>query len=368
MGLYRDTIALYKRELIIFRRHLKTNIIRGLLFPTILILIFGSMGSNAAQNVPAAIVNYANNPSSVSFINALENSGSITVEKMTTEADAFYLLHAGKVSMVIVIAPTFPANINGNPAVEVYYSTSNFVSSSAAVGVVESTAQGMGSKVDLQSNAPTVQANIAYANAISYKDFLIGGIIVMVAVFGSTFGGGMSLISDRQLGNYKAFMITPINKSAVLLSKIIYSVTVSIFYSIVALGIGLLDGVTIAMGFVGFIWIVILSGMVSLGFSAVTVVLASRISKIDTFSIAANMITLPLWFLSGAFFPASALPSFLQPISSIDPMTYATSGIRYVMISGYYPQSAIILDLAFLGGFFIISFFISMLVSKSTID
>ncbi len=108
--------------------------------------------------------------------------------------------------------------------------------------------------------------------------------------------------------------------------------------------------------------------MVSLGFSGATTLLASRIKRVEVYAIFANMISLPLWFLSGAFFPASNFPNWLQIISVYDPMTYAVQGIRYVMILGYYPISSMVLDLGALLLFSGTMLALSLLMFKTTIE
>jgi hypothetical protein len=64
MGTMEDTITLYKREIIIYRANLRTNILRAVIFPLIILVIFGNLGSSV-KGVPIDIVNYANNPKSL---------------------------------------------------------------------------------------------------------------------------------------------------------------------------------------------------------------------------------------------------------------------------------------------------------------
>jgi ABC-2 type transport system permease protein len=207
-----------------------------------------------------------------------------------------------------------------------------------------------------------------YGTNSNYKVFLVGGIIAMVAAFGTVFGGGISIITDRQLGNLKSFLLAPINKLSIIMSKILSGTLQSMLYVVVAIAIGLLDGATIAMGPLGLLWILLIAGMISLGFSGVTTILASRINKVEVYSIVANVIVLPMWFLSGAFFPASSLPSFMRPLSTYNPMTYATQAVRDVMILGYFPANAILIDLSALLAFLVFGIVASVLLFKTHID
>ncbi len=190
----------------------------------------------------------------------------------------------------------------------------------------------------------------------------------MVAAFGTVFGGGISIIADRQLGVLKSFYIAPINKKTIIFSKMISGVIQSIIYMLVALGIGFIDGATIAMGVLGLIWIILLIMLVAIGFAGVTTVIASRVNKVEVYAILAQVVVLPMWFLSGAFFPATSLPSFIQPFSTLDPMTYATQGIRDVMMLGYYPIQAITTDITALLIFIAFGLIASALLFKNYVD
>ena len=75
MGMLDDTWTLFTREMLIFKKNLGVSIARSVIFPLIFILILGSIG-NTPRNVPIAVVNYDNGPSSFSFINQLEAGSS----------------------------------------------------------------------------------------------------------------------------------------------------------------------------------------------------------------------------------------------------------------------------------------------------
>jgi hypothetical protein len=144
-------------------------------------------------------------------------------------------------------------------------------------------------------------SNYVYGASSNYLSFVVGGILVMVASFGAVFTSGFTLLSDRELGNLKAFLTTPINKFSILLSKIAYGTFQSILSAYIGLAIGLMYGATIAAGPVGFLellWIVFLVG---LGFSALAIALAARMKQLQTYALVAQTLTLP------AFIPGRSI-------------------------------------------------------------
>jgi ABC-2 type transport system permease protein len=370
MGNIEDTLTLYKREMLIFKSHLRTNIIRSIMFPLIIILFLGSIGSSSF-GIKVAIVNYANNPESFAFMNSLVSNRAVSIQSITTQTDALNMLSGGSITAVVVILPSFPKTSNGNPSIDIYYSNSNFAATGTAIPFIEQEAASFGSGSSSQASQSAngnVSVRPLYGTASSYKVFLIGGIVGMVAAFGTVFGGGISIITDRQLGNLKSFLIAPINSISIVMSKILSGTTQSLLYIILALIIGLLDGASIAMGWVGLGWILLLGVLISLGFAGITTVIASRIEKVEVYAIVANIIVMPMWFLSGAFFPSTSLPTFMQPLATYNPMTYATQGVRDVMMIGYYPLSHMIIDLSALGAFVVVGILLSILLFKNYID
>ncbi len=357
MSFFEDTMTIFRREMLVFKSNLRTNIIRSIIFPIVIIFFFGNINASTF-NTAVAVVNYANNPASIAFINDLQQGQALAISTVTTQQTALTMLHNSQVSAVVVILPNFPSgNPSGVPDVDVYYSENNFAAVPEALATIQAVSEKFAvnpSEFAEGSVAPSKPTNyglsqvLLYGANTNYKTFLTAGIIAMVAAFGSLFGGGVSLITDRQLGNLKAFLLSPISKNAVILGKVLSGTAQSVLYGILALIVGLVAGASIAMGIVGVLWIVLIVIMISLGFSGVTIILASRMSQIQTYSILGNVIVLPMWFLSGAFFPASSLPSFMQPFSIFNPMTYAVSGMRDVMLVGYFPIGSIILDIGVL--------------------
>ncbi len=364
MGTVSDTLTLYKREMIIFFGNIKQNMARATIFPFLIILVFGTLG-NTATHVPIAIVNYANNPASVQFISDLGGQ-SVSVKGVTSQQNAEAMLKSGEVDMMVIISPSFPLNSNGNPSVMIYYTTSQF-SSLSAIPFIESTASSMGAGASKVQQQADVVATPSFAAKGSYTTFLVGGVIIMAVAMAAMFSGGISIITDRLSGNLKTFFIAPIDKISIVLSKILSGASQAMISAIVAIVIGLVFGAKIAMGAYGLAWILLLSALVAVGLGSITIILTSFVDRIEVYALMSQAVTLPLWFLAGAFFPTSALPSWLYPISVIDPLTYAINGIRYVMMDGYYPVGAMATDVGVLIAFALVMFAIGMNVFKERV-
>ncbi len=379
MGLLRDSYTIYLREMLIFKSNIRTNMVRSITFPLIILLFFGTLGSGFVRGVSIAVVNYANNPQSQQFVSYLSSQNKqVVIKSVTSQSSALAMLDGGSINMVVVILPNFPGTKSGSPSVDLYY-TNSFASLGNSLQFVTQAASYFGADASAssavrqgfipQSNSnPQVSENVVSGATGSYEAYLAAGVISMVVVFGSIFGGGISLITDRQLGNLKAFLIAPIRKEAIVLGKIASGTTQSIIYGFAALAIALILGVRPATGPIGYLWMTLIIALLAIGFSGITIILASKINKVEVYAIVAQMTGLPLWFISGGITPINTLPGWLAALSVADPLTYSSAGMRSLIISGYYPLSSAIVQISILAIFAIICVAIAMKIFKGTIE
>jgi ABC-2 type transport system permease protein len=357
--------VLYKRDMLIFKSNLRANIVRTVLFPLIILIFFSNIGA-VAHNVPVGVVNNANNANSYKFMQALysaSSDGLFKVIAIPSMSQGMAEVNSGQVSLLLVINPTVGTKTSATGIIAYYSSpdastvegilpTINSVASEFYSGISTSNLVTFNSKPQAPNTefVPTLTSGLS----TNYEDFLVGGVIALVAVFGTLFGGGFTLITDKQLGNLKALLITPLNRASVMLGKTIYTLTLSVISTALVIVISLFFGTTILMGLVGVIWIFIIVLMLTLGFTGISLIMATRVKKPEIYAIFTQTIALPLWFLSGAFFPAASMPTWMRVISQVNPMTYAVDGIRDVMITGSYPLSTALPQLAILGIFAVI--------------
>ncbi len=371
-----DIFTIYIREMLIFKSNLKSNIIRALAFPIVIILLFGNISASTFES-HVLVVNYAQNPQSYAFINDLVQTQTLLISNITSENSAINQLHNSQTSAVIVILPGFPNTNNNNPTVDIYYSATGFSAIGSVLSTVQSTISTLGGNTNLAEQAFSNQeVNKAspvsdielYGASTNYKSFLIAGVLGLVAAFGALFGGGISLINDRDLGTLKSFLIAPINKNSIIVGKILAGTTQSVLYVFLALLIGLADGATIAMGMLGVLLIFVIAIVISIGFSGIATLMASKIKKIEAYTIFAFLIGLALWFISGALLPTTAFPGYLNLISNVNPLSYAVSAIRDIMLVGYLPISSTIIDFSVFGIFLLAGILLSFILFKKNIN
>lgn len=368
MAFVRDTITLYKRDMLIFKANLRSNIVRSIIFPLVIILFFGSIGTTVI-GTPVAIVNYANNHASTSLINSLESSSNLQIISITDQNTAMAMLRNGSVSVVIVILQDFPSY--SQKSVDLYYSNAQQTVAGPTLQVIDGyIAKYTEMAQPAQQPGTGISANSLYATKGSYKDFLMSGIIGMVIIFGALFGGGLALITDIQLGYMKALFVSPIDKNAIMVSRILSGSTQALLYAFTAVAVGLLAGANIAMGFAAIPYIILIAILIAIGFQALTmlIVIVGKIRKPEIFAIISQTIGLPLWFISGGITPIYSLPSWLQAVSVVDPLTYANEIARDAILVGFINTQVLLIDGGILACFSAFLVALLLMIFKPTIE
>ena len=182
---------------------------------------------------------------------------------------------------------------------------------------------------------------------VSYIDFLAPGIVSMTLLFGSMFAG-ISILFDRQFGFLKEIMVSPVDRTSIVIGRIFAGMTSGVIQAFLILGISILLGVRIANP-IGLLVSVVFVLLIAISFVGLGISIASRIEDMHGFQMIMNFLVMPTFLLSGALFPLDKLPPWLAAISYLDPLTYGVDGLRGLIIgTSHLP---IIMDFAILGTF-----------------
>ena len=176
------------------------------------------------------------------------------------------------------------------------------------------------------------QAMISFFGTTSYFSYLVCGMLVFIVLFSSTFAG-MSVVWDRRFGFMNKALSTPVSRGAIVMGKIFQSVGRSLIQAVVvlfiAIAFGMATGSLTAWGVAGTFVIIFL---VAMGLSGLFVMLSLRSSNWQTQMAVINLLNLPLLFASNALFPIKIMPSWLQSVVKVNPISYAVDAIRQLLI------------------------------------
>ncbi|HEY9207392.1 MAG TPA: ABC transporter permease [Candidatus Methanoperedens sp.] len=168
-----------------------------------------------------------------------------------------------------------------------------------------------------------------------YRAFIFPGIVGMTLLF-TSMRSGISIIWDREFGFLKEIFVAPISRTSIVIGKAMGGATNAIIQGTMLLLLSFIVGVHIAP--IDFIRIIPIMLLISLGFDGFGLFIASIIDSFEGFQTIMSFIIMPTFFLSGALFPLTNAPAWLQILSSLNPLTYGVDAIRGIILNeGRFP-------------------------------
>jgi ABC-2 type transport system permease protein len=198
----------------------------------------------------------------------------------------------------------------------------------------------------------------------SYHKYLLPGIIGMVILF-SCLLSALGSVHDRQFGPMRMLLVAPVPRGLVVWGKTLAATLLgtafAILFSVLAWIYGIEVTRTDYFEFVGS------ALLCALALSSLGMLAAARIRKLEDFAVAMNFVIFPLFFFSGALYPANQLPGWMQPLVRLNPLTYGVDLMRQTLLHNERRllapgQFAAWLDVAYLGAFALVCFVLASLL------
>ncbi len=194
----------------------------------------------------------------------------------------------------------------------------------------------------------------------NYLQFFFPGTVLMILLFTAIFST-ISIIEDRREGFLQSVLVAPVSRMSIVLGKVLGG-------TILAFGQGLLFlllAPTIGVHFtpVGFLLALLMMLVVAFALTALGFCIAWRMNSTQGFHAIMNLFLMPLWFLSGAMFPAEGAMGGLKWVMRINPLTYGLSGLRHALYWGETPgvsratpyTTCLLVSVAFAGVLFLLA-------------
>jgi ABC-2 type transport system permease protein len=176
-----------------------------------------------------------------------------------------------------------------------------------------------------------------FGGAPTYITYLAPAVICIILVFNMAFGG-IDLVLDRQLGYLNSLLTAPVPRAAIYLSGVVQNLVKVLILGMLTFVVALLipNGLELpgSFGVVNFVGIFLAFILLGLGLSFVFTALALTVRSIDSLVAIVNFLTLPVMFMSNAFFPISSFPGWLKAIANVNPVTKANEAARLLVING----------------------------------
>jgi ABC-2 type transport system permease protein len=164
----------------------------------------------------------------------------------------------------------------------------------------------------------------------SYLQFVAPGVIGMGILFTSIFSG-IGLLWDRQFGFLKETLVAPVPRLQIMIGRTLGGATIAMIQGALVLAVCMLAGFR-PMGFASVPLALLFMALIAVVFSALGTAIGSTLRDMQGFQLIMNFLVMPIFFLSGALFPLSNLPTGLSVATRLDPLSYGIDGLRGALI------------------------------------
>jgi len=317
----------------------------ALVFPVILILIFGAIFSGgSSEPVSVYVQNQDGSQVSNGFVSALNSTNTIRLHAVDTSQNFTSYLLSHSASDGIVIPSGFSsAFVSGRPVNVTVYGNPASTTSAIVSGITRGVVNQFNLKRAGGSQVIGVEPQNVKSQSLKYIDFLVPW-LVGFSVLTSPMFALVNISSQYKRDKiFKQLSLTPLTKSEWLVSKIFFYIVLTIisFFLMTLVGV-FAFGAHISLT----PWIIPFLVVGPLLFVSLGMLVGTGSKSVESSAVVGNLVTFPMMFLSGTFFPVSTMPAYLQSFAHVLPLFYVIDGLNNVMTYGNY--GAALIDLGVL--------------------
>ena len=163
---------------------------------------------------------------------------------------------------------------------------------------------------------------------VDLRTFMYPGALSMAVLFTAIFSAA-SVVWDREYGFLREMLVAPVRRGSIVLGKCLGGATVASVQGLLVIALAPL--VDVPYRFEMIAALIGLQLLLAFMVTAFGVMAAARITQMQSFMALTQMLLMPLLFLSGALFPVTGLPQWLEVLNRLDPLTYVVDPIRHVV-------------------------------------
>lgn len=338
----------------------KFGLFFGLIFPVILIMIFGAIFSGGgAGTINVYVQNHDNGEVSTAYLDAINKTETLQAIIVDTTLNFTEYMSQNSIENGLIIPSNF-TNAYGlqQPVNVTVYTNPSGSTGGTVLGILgainnQFNLQRFGGQMLIAINQKTV------GTQENYIDFLVPGLIGFAILVNPMFS--LTEISSMYKKNklFKQLSLTPLTKMEWLTAKILWYIVLSSASFVLMATVGILvfgANITLTVWLIPFL---ILGPML---FASLGMLVGTVTKNPETAGVIGNIVTFPMMFLSGTFFPIAFMPEYLQTFAHVLPLFYVVEGLNNVMV--YQNYNGAMIDIAVIAVITVIIFALAVKLFK----
>lgn len=329
-----------------------------LVFPIIFLVIFGLFDMDSFGSSKILVVDEANTQTSQKLVDGFKEVENFKIETSTESSrldEARDRLKKNELDFILVIPPSaknlpteFKPEISFNqqtnqPVITmpkttdpvkltVYYNEANVANNQLVLNMLDQMTSEINAK---SSGAPELfklNKEPLTNKKVRYIDFLMPGILAMSLMQSAIMGIAFYLTEAREKKILKRILATPVDRKSFIVAQVLSRLAVSMAQAVIIIATAkLLYDVNI-YGNLGYVAIWVILG--TLVFLMMGFIISSFSRTATAAETLAQIITMPMLFLSGVFFSTETLPTLVKKVVDILPLSPIIDALRKIIIDG----------------------------------
>jgi len=215
---------------------------------------------------------------------------------------------------------------------EVYYNEANVTVNPVVLNAMEQMATSVNMKAAQTPEIIKIDKKSVTNRRVRYIDFLIPGIVAMSLMQSAIIGIAVFLTEAREKKILKRILATPVNRRSYIAAQVMARLIIALLQAVIILGAArLIHGVEIY----GSYWNLLLWALLGTAvFLMIGFIIASFSKTTSAAESLSQVVSMPMLFLSGVFFPTDSLPDWVQKIVDYLPLTPVITALRAVTLDG----------------------------------
>jgi len=299
--------------------------------PAVQLALFGYAIRTEVRHLPTVVLDESRSAESRGLIDAMRNTGNFDiVGGVTSRAEIQERVEAGKVRAALIIPPDYARDLKrGRPAqAQMIVDAADPLASSAAISAATLASQATSAR-----RAPVeVRVRPWYNPSLRNSTYIVPGLVGLLLSITLIVITSMAVVRERERGTLEQLVVTPIDKTSLMLGKIVPFALVGYVQMTVILLLGkLLFGIPLR-GSIPMLYLLsapFIMGSLALGLFVSTIAeTQAQAMQLSFFFMLPNIL------LSGYMFPREAMPTLAQWLGLLLPLTYYLKILRGILLRG----------------------------------
>ncbi len=298
-------------------------------FPLIFLLIFGLFNFNDLNPFDVVVIDHANNELSEGLIKDLDSLELLDLEMGFDEDAARQEVADGDSNYLLIIPEGLDPTTNPGD-LTLIYDESEFQTKQLVEGLIMRFLDGANLRLRGVQPLLGLQSQGIQGQPVEYFDFLLPGLIGMGVMTFSIIGMGTTMAQYRQQRILRRIQATPLKVRTFFIAQVLAWLMLSLVQTAIIMTAGTVIFSAVIYG--NYFWVLPLVILANLTFLNLGFIVGSLSKSVQAASGLGNLLTMPMMFFSGVFFPADSLPAIMSYAVKYLPLTPLLEALRGVLL------------------------------------